>query len=186
MAQCVDLNHFVVNPGSSLIEVSARYLARTDCPSVFQLSAALYNERYERLDWFESPIQDAPADFWERLRHTFSPQPGARYVVIAIKGKDSNFWAGRFGSKVADCSVRVLYDATVSHNNVDHDHDTHDDDDDDDVSQVIHTAAFDNISEETVGPRDPVLRFFNIEIPPEPTARLFRLRQPSRYRHYFI
>jgi hypothetical protein len=51
---------------------------------------------------------DAPADFWERTSLRLEPTPGAHEVVLVVYGKDRRFWQGPFGSKVADCSVRVL------------------------------------------------------------------------------
>ena len=33
---------------------------------------------------------------------------GAHKLIMAVRGKDCQFWAGNFGSKVCHCSVRVL------------------------------------------------------------------------------
>lgn len=113
MAQAVDLALFVRHPADVFVEVSARYLARTDCPSVFKLRAGLLDDHYVQLASYTSDELTAPADYWDRVRHIFQPTAQARYVVIEISGKDSRFWAGRFGSKVANACVRVVYDASV-------------------------------------------------------------------------
>ena len=51
---------------------------------------------------------EAPPDFWERASLVLEPTPDTHQVLIVVHGKDTHFWQGNFGSKVADCSVRVL------------------------------------------------------------------------------
>lgn len=51
---------------------------------------------------------NAPADYWERTSLIVEPIRGAHEIVMVVCGKDRRFWQGTFGSKVAECSVRVL------------------------------------------------------------------------------
>ena len=51
---------------------------------------------------------DAPQDAWERTSVIVEPTLGLHSVVMIVYGKDRPFWQGRYGSKVADCCVRVL------------------------------------------------------------------------------
>lgn len=114
------------------IEISAKYMARSDCPSVFRLEAALFDARPPRLQLgirqqqqrirsqpFAAPLQyvatptlEAPPDYWERACLELEvPSPGAlrgTHLRVYVVGKDSKFWRGYFGSKVADVSVRIL------------------------------------------------------------------------------
>jgi hypothetical protein len=116
------------------IEVSARYMARTDCPSVFAIDAMLVwvpvdtiNTRTRRnnginrlrLDHKTTNILEAPPDYWERatleLLYDISQQAEGHHLAngdlmlyVFIKGKDQRFWQGRFGSKVTNISVRIL------------------------------------------------------------------------------
>ena len=119
------------------LEVLARFTARTDCPSVFRLEAIVSNANYRPLQRLATPILDAPPDYWDRARLVLDNVPmlrtaitttttigdegnnnndataaaaaaAARFVTIAVTGKDGRFWSGNFGSKVADCSIRVL------------------------------------------------------------------------------
>lgn len=47
---------------------------------------------------------------WQKIEHTFSNYPrGTRYVFFQHSGKDEQFWAGHYGSKMAKASVIVSY-----------------------------------------------------------------------------
>jgi hypothetical protein len=105
MCQTLDLSQVLVRsnndstiPTTSRLEVSARYMGRTDCPSVFRLEAILLNEN------------QVPLHYWERASLILEGVsiPDARYLSVVVIGKDTRFWQGPFGSKVADCSVRIL------------------------------------------------------------------------------
>lgn len=113
MAQVVDLERFVQRPGEAFVEVGARYMARTDCPSVFRMEAWLFDESGAKVGWWNSGVLDAPPDGWERARFVFAPVAGARFVLVIVCGKDSRFWAGEYGAKVAEVSVRILFDGSV-------------------------------------------------------------------------
>jgi hypothetical protein len=100
-------------PTDCSLEVSARYMGRTDCPSVFCLKAKLLDAQrrpLRRSPEQATPILEAPPDYWERVRLVLpiSPNTNARYLSVVVMGKDSRFWQGRFGSKVTDISVRLL------------------------------------------------------------------------------
>lgn len=143
MAQVVDLTKFLRDPSTAIIEVSARVRSRADCPGLFRLEGALYDESLNELQWFCTNPAQAPSDCWERVRHTFNPSAGAKYAVIAIHGKDDRFWAGRYGAKATACSVRVLYDDTVG----------------EDTSNIIIPDAFRFISEASTGPGSVIRAF---------------------------
>uniref|UniRef100_A0A0R3RTK6 FBA domain-containing protein n=1 Tax=Elaeophora elaphi TaxID=1147741 RepID=A0A0R3RTK6_9BILA len=47
---------------------------------------------------------------WEKIEHTFSNYPrGIRYILFQHGGKDQQFWAGHYGSKMAKASVTINY-----------------------------------------------------------------------------
>lgn len=108
MGQVVPLSALVREPSAVRIEVSAKYMGRTDCPSVFQLVALARDASSRILFRADTGILSSPADAWERASLVLEPQQGIHDVVLIVLGKDSNFWAGNYGSKVAECSVRVL------------------------------------------------------------------------------
>lgn len=110
-------------------EVSARYMGRTDCPSIFRMQATIgwsqsaASTSLDARNIVDRKVTDtleAPPDYWERAclelqldpsrLRTGPQQPPERQLglYVVVMGKDRRFWQGRFGSKVADISVRVL------------------------------------------------------------------------------
>jgi hypothetical protein len=108
MSQSVSLVQYVTDPDAVTIEVSARFKGRTDCPSMFRLIATRLDGRGRTIEQRDTGALAAPADAWERTSLILSPHPGTHTIVLTAVGQDSMFWAGNFGSKVKDCSVRVL------------------------------------------------------------------------------
>lgn len=112
MCQTLDLSRLLKNPSTATarIEVSARYMGRTDSPSFFRLEAILMDENQRPLQRSATPKLEAPPDYWERASLILEgvALPEARYLNVTLVGKDGNFWQGTFGSKVAECSLRVL------------------------------------------------------------------------------
>ena len=108
MEQSVPLHRLVNDTSSVRIEVSAKFMGRTDCPSVFRLEAIVVDAQRRVLRRVSTPQLEAPADFWERTSLVLEPTPEAHEIFMLIYGKDTRFWQGNFGSKVAECSVRVL------------------------------------------------------------------------------
>ena len=110
MAQAVSLDQFVVPGAASRIrvEASAKYMGRTDCPSLFRMEALFLNAQRQVIARQDTGQLVAPADFWERASLILEPTQGAAFTVLVIHGKDRNFWAGNFGSKVTDCKIRIL------------------------------------------------------------------------------
>jgi len=108
MAQTIPLHQYVRHPSMARLEVSAKVMARTDCPSVFRMEAIVTDSQRRVIRREQTSQLDAPADFWEKITLTFDPVDGAHEVTMVVYGKDSRFWQGNFGSKVCHCSVRVL------------------------------------------------------------------------------
>ncbi len=109
MQQILDLSTVlrIRSPNLSM-EVSARYMGRTDCPSVFCLKAFLLDEHLRPITEQATPKLEAPPDYWERARLVLSTTEASRYIVVIVMGKDSRFWQGLYGSKVAEISIRLL------------------------------------------------------------------------------
>jgi hypothetical protein len=108
MTQAVSLHQWVFDPSQVRIEVSAKYMGRTDCPSVFRLEGIVLDGQQRPIRRETTRQLEAPPDFWERASLVLEPTPDAHQVLIVVHGKDTRFWQGNFGSKVADCSIRVL------------------------------------------------------------------------------
>mmetsp|Transcript_28433 Transcript_28433/g.30609 ORF Transcript_28433/g.30609 Transcript_28433/m.30609 type:complete len:246 (+) Transcript_28433:80-817(+) len=119
------------------IEISARYTGRDDCPSVIMLQAVVSdhtttettatartgNRQFRHGEGATTGILEAPpGNYWERTPplvfrvslHELqaSYRTGHRpSVTVIVYGKDTQFWQGNFGSKVAEISVRILGNA---------------------------------------------------------------------------
>lgn len=133
MVQEVDLTRLLKPPrqwpGPVRVEVSARYMARTDCPSIFRMETLILLRRpgdgpiatpgrLTVLSREATPVLDAPPDYWDnaRLELTIDPSRLQRgftedhkiLLQVSVAGRDRRYWQGRFGSKVAAISVRIL------------------------------------------------------------------------------
>lgn len=83
-------------------------MGRSDCPSVFELMVIVQNSQQRVIYESSSPVLVPPADFWENISVVIEHIQGAHELIMIVRGKDNQFWAGNFGSKVCHCSVRVL------------------------------------------------------------------------------
>jgi hypothetical protein len=110
MSQSVRIVQYVTNPDTVTIEVSARFRGRHDCPSVFRLLVTRKNGLGHTIEQRDTGDMTAPVDAWERTSLILSPMVGTHTITMTIFGQDRQFWAGNFGSKAKDCSVRVLGD----------------------------------------------------------------------------
>jgi hypothetical protein len=108
MSQSIPLHRVVRNPSMARLEISAKFMGRTDCPSVFKLQAVVMNSQRSVIHQSSTSLLTAPADFWEKVSLIIEPVEGAHEVAIIVCGKDERFWRGNFGSKVCHCSIRVL------------------------------------------------------------------------------
>lgn len=108
MMQHVPLHQYVRDPSSVKIEVSAKFMGRTDCPSVFRMQAIVTDANGRTIHQVATSELQSPAGYWEKATLTIDPVNGAHEVMMVVLGKDQRFWAGNYGSKVCHCSVRVL------------------------------------------------------------------------------
>lgn len=100
------------------IEVSEWFCARFDCGSLFCIRVELLAEREGKaVDSFE---RSEKTDQWQggelgwrKVQHIFRQYgPGARYIRFADAGKDTQYWAGHYGSKMAAAWARVQFTQT--------------------------------------------------------------------------
>lgn len=121
MAQSVPLQRYLRPDTASTavrprFEASAKYMARTDCPSLFQLEVLLVHATTRATVVRKgTPVLTAPADCWERASLIVEPDEIPQHavlreldVILVVRGKDQAFWQGRFGSKVTECTIRLL------------------------------------------------------------------------------
>jgi len=108
MAQTVELHRYMRQPSTARLEISAKFMGRTDCPSIFKMEAVVTNSQRRIIHRTSTSQLTAPADFWEKATLTIDHIDGAHEVTMVVHGKDARFWQGNFGSKVCHCSIRIL------------------------------------------------------------------------------
>lgn len=95
------------------IEVSEWYAARFDCGSTYRLSVLLLDQHENVIDKFEFSHTEPQwtGKRWEKVDHSFKDYPsGVRYIAFEHSGKDTQFWAGSFGSKMTHARVSFIFD----------------------------------------------------------------------------
>jgi len=97
------------------IEASEWYAARWDCGSTYWIRVALLDASKEKKiveDTFEdtTPQWIGGDKGWCKYSHSFNNYgPGVRYVEFWDQGKDTQFWAGHYGSKMAGAVIKVSF-----------------------------------------------------------------------------
>ncbi|KAL3986301.1 F-box associated region family protein [Acanthocheilonema viteae] len=109
---------------ASIYLLEVQLLPNGSMPLEFRPMPGLINcSQYRRLSQERNvPVRDETTDTsitrvrmlreieWQKIEHTFSNYPkGIRYVLFQHSGKDQQFWAGHYGSKMAKASVIVNY-----------------------------------------------------------------------------
>lgn len=105
-AQIVDLTRYLRRFDLG-IEVAARYMGRTDCPSHFRLRAVALDISGVKVADLRGDRKQCPPGYWEREVLTFAGNERIRYIVVFLEGQDDRFWQGWYGAKVTDVSVKV-------------------------------------------------------------------------------
>ena len=86
----------------------ARFASRTDNEGEYYLQVSLLDEKEQEIPGhrFDSGVNKALPDEWEKVEYTFFPVPDtARYVRFEDGGKDTKYWAGQYGVKMAGAAV---------------------------------------------------------------------------------
>lgn len=93
------------------IEVSEWYAARIDCGGIYHLVVELVDIAREQMATFDTGEIEIPqwqGRRWNQVKYTFCDYPsGVRYVRFVHTGRDTQFWSGYYGTKMAGGSVRV-------------------------------------------------------------------------------
>ncbi|GAB6029422.1 hypothetical protein CHUAL_005181 [Chamberlinius hualienensis] len=115
--QCIDLNKLgcteeVMRFLKPSIYICDWYAARFDCGSYYWLTVSLLDKNKEEVDRFS--FEDEEAQWtgckWSKVEHTFTNIDRVRYITFNHAGKDSQFWAGHYGSKMTGSTVMLVCD----------------------------------------------------------------------------
>lgn len=98
------------------IEISEWYATRIDCGGVYHLMVELIDIAHDQVAIFDTGEITTPQWMgrrWKQVKHTFLDYPsGVRYVRFAHLGRDTQFWAGHYGAKMAAGVVRIAAEQT--------------------------------------------------------------------------
>lgn len=104
------------------IEVSEWYAARFDCGSIYRLVVELLDDAKKPVATFDTEnivTQQQVGRQWKQVCHTFENYPeGVRYIRFKHFGRDTQFWAGYYGAKMAGGIVRIPPEQTNMHSTV--------------------------------------------------------------------
>lgn len=93
---------------SSSVQVAASFMGHAECPSVFRLSAEFLDAQGTVLHKQSTRILSTANKAWQRTALLLPPTLGAASVKMILHGKDGQLRPGHYGSKVTNCSVRII------------------------------------------------------------------------------
>lgn len=110
----VGLSNKIMDQIQPEIEVSEWFRSRNDCGSIFCIRVELLDARKRIVKFYENTeVTDQWLGGelgWRKLQHVFSKYgSGVRYLRFADGGKDTQYWAGQYGSKMAAAWARVRF-----------------------------------------------------------------------------
>lgn len=116
--QVIDLNHKgatdliqqMVNKSISIkLSINESYSARWDCGSEYKLAVFVLDEKFNLVEKFafEDEFPQWSEAKWQCVKHDFEIKKPFRYVIFLHGGRDTQFWAGFYGSKMTKSVVRI-------------------------------------------------------------------------------
>lgn len=109
--QVIELDEDLISRIKPKIEISENYGARFDCGSRYTLKVFLVDSEFKKRDKyvFEDTMPQWCDAKWKEVKHTFNVDYPVKYVLFYHSGVDTQFWAGNFGSKMTNGSVKVIF-----------------------------------------------------------------------------
>lgn len=103
--------HQIMDTLQPAILVSEWFAGRWDCGSIFKIRVELVGSKGQVINKYEDSVEtDQWQGGWRRVEHMFCDYgPDVRYIRFADGGKDTKYWAGHYGSKMAGAQVRVRF-----------------------------------------------------------------------------
>uniref|UniRef100_A0AC34Q3V8 FBA domain-containing protein n=1 Tax=Panagrolaimus sp. JU765 TaxID=591449 RepID=A0AC34Q3V8_9BILA len=92
---------------------------RSDCGSIYMMMLMLYDKDNKCIAWEEQHISFVQwqNEKWHKMEITLkSYPPGGRVLRIYSAGRDTQFWAGPYGSKIAGSQLFVSMEETPPSN----------------------------------------------------------------------
>ncbi|XP_051737081.1 F-box only protein 44-like [Ctenopharyngodon idella] len=93
------------------IRISDWYTARSDCGSEYQICVELLDQRKNPIRTFQPEtvlFEQWNNEPWCQMTHVFKDYgPGVRFIRFTHGGKDRQFWAGHYGIRITNSSVKI-------------------------------------------------------------------------------
>ena len=108
--QIIELDENFVENIQPKVEIQEFYTARRDCGSEYFLKVFIVNSKFEIIDSFnyDKWMPQWDDGEWKNVTHTFDFKEKFQYIVFYHAGKDTQFWAGNYGSKMTNGSVKII------------------------------------------------------------------------------
>lgn len=109
--QVIDFqDEFLIEQLAPEIEVKENYTERFDCGCKYGLRVYLVSSDYLIRDKFvfEDTLPQWGDAKWKEAKFTFKVAYPVRYLIFYHFGNDTQFWAGEYGSKMTNGSVKII------------------------------------------------------------------------------
>jgi len=108
--QIIELDQELMELIKPKIELKENWTERFDCGCQYFLSVLLVDSTFQIVDWFKfEKVREQWSDArWKEVRHVFEVSKPFKYIVYYHAGKDTQFWAGNYGAKMTNGSVRIV------------------------------------------------------------------------------
>ncbi|KAJ1526142.1 hypothetical protein ONE63_009303 [Megalurothrips usitatus] len=112
--QIINLRHFGLTPNfmkhvKPFIYIEEWHTGRFDCGFEYSLNVTLLSNSWDIVDTFVYNTLGHSTE-WKKVRHCFSNyDKEVAAIVFTHKGKDTQFWAGHYGSKITGARVYVTF-----------------------------------------------------------------------------
>ncbi|XP_046839554.1 F-box only protein 17-like isoform X2 [Xenia sp. Carnegie-2017] len=118
--QVIDLlaegvNEYILDEVKIPIYVCEWFNSRYDCGVKYFMKVALMDCKRNKIPGFKISFNGEKGDDqneWDKFEYTFRDYPsGVRYIQFKDYGKDTKYWEGFYGAKLAGATVRFLLES---------------------------------------------------------------------------
>lgn len=95
------------------IEIKDSYGPRHDCGSEYHLSVVFFDENFKSIESikFDKVFPQWSIQEWHEFKEVIENyEDTLRYILFEHSGKDTQFWAGHYGIKLRNSSVKLIFE----------------------------------------------------------------------------
>ena len=84
------------------------------CGGKYEIFVALLKNKFEQVDAFKYDDTPEKKGEWRKVSHVFENYPtDVRYIFYYNSGADTQFWAGFYGIKITNSSVKLIVNKSI-------------------------------------------------------------------------